>query len=67
MRNNCERTDADPHDGSHHRMGPPDWRTIGARIRRAARVATALHLIESAIGDDNRKAVLETSPGQPGG
>ncbi|MFQ5412538.1 MAG: hypothetical protein ACE5EC_09565 [Phycisphaerae bacterium] len=67
MRDNCEQSDAKHFDGTSHNGRTLDWRTLGARIRRAARVATAMHLIENADGNRNRKAVLETSPGKPGG
>ncbi len=67
MRNNRGQSDVELHDGTSHSSRSLDWRTLGARIRRAARVATAMHLIENADGNRNRKAVLETSPGKPGG
>lgn len=37
----------------------PDWRTLGCRVRRAARVATAVHLIQAAGADLDGGAVLE--------
>lgn len=38
----------------------PDWRTLGARIRRVALVATSLHLVQGAGGALDDGAALET-------
>lgn len=38
----------------------PDWRELGTRIRRAAMVATSMHLVHSAGGSLDDGAVLET-------
>ena len=37
-----------------------DWSVMGARIRRAAMVATSLHLVHSAGGSLDNGTVLET-------
>jgi len=37
----------------------PDWRTLGCRVRRAALVATAVHLVQAAGADLDGGAVLE--------
>jgi hypothetical protein len=41
-------------------MAPCDWEQLGARIRRAARAATAMHLIHAAGGRLDSGTVLET-------
>ncbi|MCG8404312.1 MAG: hypothetical protein MI923_03845 [Phycisphaerales bacterium] len=58
-----DSTDRQGHDKVYF---APDWRTLGARIRRAARVATVMHLVERR-DDGNGKATLETSPGKSSG
>jgi len=51
--------------GEHRRMTSdkaaalPDWRTLGCRVRRAALVATAVHLVQAAGADLDGGAVLE--------
>lgn len=52
--------------GSGTRYPRIDWQVLGARVRQAARAAAVLHLIERG-GDENDKAVLETSHGESGG
>ncbi len=41
----------------------PDWLELGTKIRRAAMVATSLHLVHSAGGSLDDGAVLETPRG----
>jgi hypothetical protein len=64
--------DVQGRDEHHARLGArdsalPDWRTLGARIRRVAMVATTLHLARTADRSSDDGAALETPRGLTGG